>query len=352
MKMLMLSVVMLVLAVAGCSSSLSSSPDIPETDYVGAAEDVAPAFTAPVASLAASFAKADEGGQWGYRAFEIAVLFAKKSEAAEYGTGNIYNNVNTAQNVFDDFRVLTDLADYAFETPFVEPFFDDIATYQYAGNYFAEAEDDEVNGGSAVSNSDDGMVSVLSTSGRSATADSGEERSSMKASYSDTSKSLTLDVVQYVDYGQEVYEGLNTGKFIMRMYVEGNSDSHTFDALKVIKYNSTEGAYYLNIVGKGISQGADNYFLFRITDVNGSDRPASTNGYFCIAAGNLTANTDFSTPKTEEQIAATDCAMYLEDVKAMVPFETEEDLPTEAFDVSIPGNPKVFVMEMNPLPSP
>jgi len=196
---------------------------------------------------------------------------------------------------------------------------------------------------------------VLSTSGREATKTGGQERGVMKASYDSSSKILDMDVVQYVNY-DEVYEGENRGQFIMRMQVTGNADTHTFNTLKAINYNPNTGGegvegYYLNILGKGISQGAGEYFLFRITDAGGSD-PEVTDGYFCVAADNLTASTDFLTPKTEEEIEETDCAQYLVDVKGMVPLDKVTDLPQQAFDISIPGNPKVFVMEFNPIPSP
>lgn len=335
-----------VFAFAACSGSSGTTDIIPDTDYVAAAEDVAPAFTAPAAMI---FRKADEP-TWGNRSFQIAVLFAK--DAVELGTSNIYNNVTTAQNIFDDFKELQDLAEYAFDSEFEEPFFGEKETYQYAANYSTETED--VTGGAAMLKDGD-KVSILSTSGREATETSGQESGVMKASYDSGSKILDMDVVQYVNY-DEVYKGENKGQFIMRMQVIGNAGTHTFNTLKAINYNpnaSGEGieGYYLNILGKGVSQGAGEYFLFRITDANGSD-PEVTDGYFCVAADSLTVSTDFITPKTEEEIEDTDCAQYLEDVKGMEPLDKATDLPQQAFDVSIPGNPKIFVMEFNPIPSP
>lgn len=345
MKNILLSlsvVAMLMMVGCGSSSSSSDSVNIPETDYVAAAEAVAPAFTAPSVSISAQKA----ASTWGYRSYEIAVVFAK--DTTEFGTNNVYYNAKMAQNIFDDFRAKTDLADYAFSTAFTEPFFGIVAAYQYAGNYSSEGD---FTGGSAIKKDDDGTVHVLSTSARDATSSSGEEVGAMKASYQASGKSLTMDIVQYVDYSGGVYQGSNTGKFIMRMQVEGNAETHSFDSLKIVKYNSTEGAYYLNIVGKGVSQGTAQYFLFRITDERGSDATPATDGYFCIAADSLTAGTNFDTPQTESEIEDGNCAGYLADVKAMTPFVVDTDLPAEAFDVGI-QNAKEFVMWINPTPSP
>lgn len=343
-------VVSVALLTGGCGSSSSSGSSlIPQTDYVAAAEAVAPAFTAPSASISTVGKAADT---WGYRAYEIAVIFAK--DATSLGSNNVFNNVQLAQNVFDDLRGRTDLADYAYTTAFVEPFFGgDAVAYQYVGNYSGS---ESVTGGSAMKKDADGTVHILSTSARPATVDSGEERSVAKASYSEGAKTLTMDVVQYVDYSGGTYAGSNSGKFIMRMQVEGNSDTYTFDSLKVVKYNPGAGegggaGYYINIVGKGVSQGASQYFLFRITDTGGSEA-ASTDGYFCVASSSLTADTDFTTPQTEGQIESGNCATYLAAVKAMTIFDVDTDLPDQVFDISVPADTKAWVMEFNPIPSP
>lgn len=338
-----LSLVMGLALIAACGSSGTSST---ATDYLTATKSVTPVFTTPTASISAPAKAATP--TWGYRSYEIAVIFAENGD--EFGVNNIYNNISTAQSAYTGFNDTPDLEEYAFDKSITAPFFGTELTYQYATNY---SDSNSSSGGIAIK-TEDGTVKMLVT--RSSSSDH-VERSALEASYKEDTKILTLDVVSFNDYTVEPYisgTGTNTGKFIMRLEVQGDGSTHTFDSLRLVKYNPGAGVggadgYYINVVGKGVSQGAGAYILFRITDTGGSET-AVTDKYFCLSAENLSAETTF-TALSDDDVPGTNCAAYLDDVKAMTPFNVNTDLPSTAFDTGIGGNPKEFVM-VNPIPTP
>lgn len=113
-------------------------------------------------------------------------------------------------------------------------------------------------------------------------------------------------------------EGTSTG-YIQRNYVRGNTRSHAF-VLKMIKYNAITNGYKLALVGKGVSRGAGNYFLFRLKDNNLNNAtmgPGEGGAYYCVAGD--ASETTLSAASTNAGSATVDanCASLQTDVDRM-----------------------------------
>ena len=150
----------------------------------------------------------------------------------------------------------------------------------------------------------------------------------IQASYNDTTKEVSLIFAQAVNYpAGSTMGGAGGSGFATRARITGNSGTHTFE-LKMLTQNAS-------LVGKGISQGAGNYFLIR----NGSD-------YYCLPAG---ATEDDLGVVTKTDVAGVDanCASYTADVSAATPYDVNTDLPKidlSDFNLGVNGTPVHYQM--------
>jgi hypothetical protein len=122
--------------------------------------------------------------------------------------------------------------------------------------------------------------------------------------FNDTTKDVELTFAQTVNYpaGSDM-GGVSGSGFATRTYIKGNSDTHAFE-LKLAMSNQWGSP--MSIVGKGISQGAGNYFLMR-----------DSANYYCLPAG--ATETDLRSITPTDYTAATGgaCTAYVADVDTL-----------------------------------
>lgn len=150
----------------------------------------------------------------------------------------------------------------------------------------------------------------------------------IEASYNDVTKDVSLIFAQAVNYPPNSTMGGPSGNgFATRTYINGNSGTHAFE-LKMLTSQAS-------LVGKGISQGAGNYFLFR----NGND-------YYCLAAGATETDLATTTP-TDFDGVSVNCASYKEAVRDATPYDLTTDLPKvdlSDFNGGVGGTPVKYLM--------
>lgn len=150
----------------------------------------------------------------------------------------------------------------------------------------------------------------------------------IQAAYDSTSGDISVRFAQAVHYPAGSYMGGVDGSgFAIRAQIDGNSVSHEFELKMAI--NQTL------LIGKGISRGADNYFLFR----NGDN-------YYSVPADATEADLASVTPTDLAGVPAS-CAGYAADVSAMTPYDTATDLPAidlSDFDGGVAGTPVRYLM--------
>ena len=151
--------------------------------------------------------------------------------------------------------------------------------------------------------------------------------------FNDTTKDVDLTFAQTVNYpaGSDM-GGPSGGGFATRTRITGNSASHAFE-LKIALVNS--GGYRVSVVGKGISQGAGNYFLLR----HGAQ-------YYCLAAGATEADLSSAVP-TDQAGVSGECTGYLSGVDALTPFDEDTEVPRidlSDFDLGVAGTPVNYLM--------
>jgi len=165
----------------------------------------------------------------------------------------------------------------------------------------------------------------------------------MMGSYNKVTGDLTLKVASYGD------EPSLNNVFSVRMDVVGNAFTHAF-TLYYSKRNSPMqvNGYYTNnldLVGKGVSQGAGKYFLVKVQDTYGKRQFGPNAGmgpaggeYYCYPAGagdaELRGLTEDANTTTSTANISPNCASYVTDVAAMN-FLTEADIPLLPMNIDI-----------------
>ena len=144
-----------------------------------------------------------------------------------------------------------------------------------------------------------------------------QERNTTQVQYNQTTGDLLLDQVGYNSYTPQDspnYKGSNSGKFIMRTEIRGNTNSHTF-TLRMIKRNlgTTESGYEFDLVGSGKAKGDGNYFLLRAKD---NSNLQNTSAYYCFPA-TATIDQIKVLPGTSYDTVDSHCDSYKDTVKNM-----------------------------------
>jgi hypothetical protein len=150
----------------------------------------------------------------------------------------------------------------------------------------------------------------------------------IQTSYNDTTKDISLIFAQAVNYPAGSTMGGPSGSgFSTRARITGNSGTHAFE-LKMLTQSAS-------LVGKGISQGAGNFFLMR-----------SGSNYYCLPAGATETDLAAITPTTYANVSA-NCASYKADVSAATPYDAGTDLPPidlSDFNDGVTGTPVHYQM--------
>lgn len=150
----------------------------------------------------------------------------------------------------------------------------------------------------------------------------------IQASYNDVSKNVALIFAQAVQYpAGSTMGGLSGSGFATRARITGNSATHAFE-LKMLTQQAS-------LVGKGVSQGAGNYFLMR-----------SGSQYYCLPAGATETDLAAITPTDLANVSA-NCEQYKADVGAATPYDVGTDLPNidlSDFNLGVGGTPVQYQM--------
>lgn len=217
---------------------------------------------------------------------------------------NIYKVLYTASQIYsnagENCNVIT-------EKEVASPFNLGITdTYDCAGNEGTMS--DSYAYGYAIRTASDDTIHILLTFRWA-----GNEHGALQGSYNQTTGDLDIGLVELVDHDQS--------RFYIRSRIAGNEGTHAF-TISMITGSIADTTDYVSIVGKGISKGTGNYFLFRVKDnsINGN--------YFCVPAD--PTESDLETLSNQDPSGATDvdsnCTDYKTDVDAMT-FLTTDEVP-------------------------
>ena len=131
----------------------------------------------------------------------------------------------------------------------------------------------------------------------------------MQGTYNETTGDLNIHALNNVVYP-------NNAGFTVRTHINGNKDTHAFTLSSIVGQLNTGHTAYTSsytIVGKGVSRGDGNHFLFKIEA-----------DYYCIEADATEADLESLTPATPEDLATGPCSVYKADVDGITPLETSE----------------------------
>lgn len=294
--------------------------------------DVAPAFS-PVGSSSISKAlnTSWETGNPLYGLFYILREFDPDTDQEVIDTSNLFKTMYEAKNYMGSTRSeCTAITEQAITPPF--DFGNAAVTYNCA--YNKEAENGYDIGGAMKDVDANGDVIAMTAEQKetkSATAKYGlfgfvwpgdhNEYGVLQGFYDAATSALSVDIAVWVDYA-------GNNDFCYRNDIDGNAATHLF-TFRSMKGNLVEGSDYLSIVGKGISQGAGNYFLIKMTnnDITGK--------YYCIGADD--GETELMAMEVEgSDTVPENCAAYQADVDAMTMFTTA-DLACQSSDFNPDG---------------
>lgn len=150
----------------------------------------------------------------------------------------------------------------------------------------------------------------------------------IQARHDTTSGDVGIRFAQAVRYPPgSTMGGESGGGFAIRARIDGNSGTHAFELKMAINGTS--------IVGKGVSRGAGNWFLFRSGDA-----------YYCIPAEAGEADLMAVVPTDLAGVPA-EGAAYKDAVAAMEPYDVGTDLPDIGlgdFNGGVAGTPVAYLM--------
>jgi hypothetical protein len=136
--------------------------------------------------------------------------------------------------------------------------------------------------------------------------------------FNSTSNDVELTFAQSVWYPPSSAMGGTTGSgFATRTHITGNSVTHAFELITAM--SNTYGG--MALVGKGISQGAGNYFLIK----QGAD-------YYCLPAGATEDDLRSIMPTDNTGAGSSNCSGYVTRVDAMTPYDYTDTLQMPGFD--------------------
>jgi hypothetical protein len=309
--------VLILLASASCGSDNPSGGGS-GLDFMTPAAATFPVMPASSRDQATARSPANVSWTWGDRLFETYVILATTAAATSWGTNNVYNNINTAQGYTSHLQV-TDTLGRTITSPISWNGGTEVS-YE-SGDHDTSSRLNWI----AWTNSGATMRALIASQDDNTTGGEKLEQLVMQGDYNSTTQDLSLKVACMADYSVSYYHGSNAGRYSMRMDASGNAGTHAF-TLKVIKTNSPNGYYNITFVGKGISQGAGNYFLFAMKEMNTGGAWGSIY-YVCFPASATLAQIQALSPTTNVTDASlANCAAYKADVQAMTFLDTTDVL--------------------------
>jgi len=257
-------------------------------------------------------------GNVNFELYNLLREYDSERDGDTIGLDNVYKALYQAGSFYEE---AVAFCQTVLEVEITPPFdFGNSSTYSCAANDGANAR------AAAIKASGDSRNAILTWEVDDYAGSGRNEKGVSQGTFHDVTQDVTIDIVTLVQY-------LSVSNFAMRMELIGNALNHTF-SIRLYKYN--EEGYQLSIVGKGISQGEGNYFLFKV-DASDPSKAESAK-YFCYPA-----NADQATLKnaSDEGSDTVDpnCAAYEADVNAMTMF-AEDDVPKSDADFNS-GNPEV-----------
>jgi hypothetical protein len=152
-------------------------------------------------------------------------------------------------------------------------------------------------------------------------SNAGDSYGVMQGNYNDSTGALEIDMAVYFDYD-------SIEDFSIRLELVGNAQTHAFTT-RFGKSNA--GGFLISVVGKGVSQGEDRFFLFKVTVPD-----LSIDGkYFCFPAS-ADEDTLIAEDDTGSVTVPADCSSYENDVDSLTAF-TSSDIPTSTSDFNTGG---------------
>ncbi len=139
------------------------------------------------------------------------------------------------------------------------------------------------------------------------------EHGILQGSYDESNGVLSLHTIHNVYYA-------SADGFVVRTDITGDTDDHSFTLRSIIS-GTVSSTNYTSIVGSGISQGAGNYFLFKVNSDSESNR------YFCIEGTATEADLELMSDNGDVTADA-NCSSYVSTVESMTFLtDTTADIP-------------------------
>lgn len=286
------------LLLAGCGAATSTTtssdgddsgvttvgnPSGSQTAFYDAVVQVMPVFDRASATTAVSKAVSTTWGSGNplYEAFYLLQEFNPDTDQGVIDTSNLYKTMWEGRNFFAN----TKSSCTAITEQTIAPPFDFGNAAMTANCAFNEDATDGYDFGGAIRELDaSGAILPITTTSRtdfSAAVQQGvfgfvwvddhNEYGVLQGNYNSTTDDLALDIAVWVDYTGD-------NDYCYRNDIDGNVATHLF-TFRAVKGNLVAGASSMSMVGKGYSQGADQFFLLKITN-SGLDGAR----YYCIGA--------------------------------------------------------------------
>ncbi|MFH1017615.1 MAG: hypothetical protein V1798_05455 [Pseudomonadota bacterium] len=260
-----------------------------ETLFLDAAKQTAPAFaaaaansklvswirpTTPLIRNATTFG----AGSPLYAAYNLMRDYEYPRDEGRIDMTNMYKVMFEAGNAYmRAVNECTVMSEQEVSSPFD---FGLAETYDCAGNF----RDQEPNYGSGCAIRESGGIKHALTGFKWAPTPTEQVSLGTLQGHIDTgTNDLLMHMVNLVTYPAGSAMGGETGSgFSVRSFISGNSTDHSFELKSVVTGTSADGSW-TSLVGKGISRGAGNHFLFRVWVGSGDDTNMDGK-YFCIEA--------------------------------------------------------------------
>jgi hypothetical protein len=264
--------------------------------FYSATKEVTPAFDAAGSK---KMTRALASGTLIYTVFELLRDYEYPADEGVIDMHNIYKVLYTAGQIYGTAESgCSAITEASLASPFDLGITD---TYNCAGN--SGAMTDNYANGFAIKDAAPIKYALL-TYRWAPDSPSQEEHGILQGHYNEDTGDLFLKMIHNVHYA-------STDGFVVRSDIEGNALTHAF-TIQSISAGTGLSSSFTSIVGKGISQGSGNYFLFRVM----SDTVAAPGKYFCIPADATETELEAMDPAGSATVDA-NCSGYQTDVDAM-----------------------------------
>lgn len=317
-------VVLVSIGAGGCSSGGGDSANVDGADETGgagnffysSATEVAPTINSSASSLyGIQGAGALPSGSILAGIYLVLRDYQFPRDEGVIDMHNIYKTIHTAGQIYS---TAEDACETISETAVASPYDLGVSdTYTCAGN--SNTMDDNYANGFAIKESGNTKYGLL-TYRWAPNAPTQQEHGILQGMYDSDDGTLRIDMIHNVYY--ESQEG-----FVVRSFISGNVQTHEF-VIRLISSGTGDDPSWISLVGKGISQGTGNTFLFKVRNSSGVD-----GNYFCFPASATESTLETMHAANPSGLATVDenCASYQTAVDAMT-FLTTDDVPKSIDD--------------------